>query len=93
MTFFELHTPIVAAHTDALRRDADALTPLPGARFPSAYPYEAFHRAVSAAIDVANDRAAGFQYEARRVAAAMDLTVTAAGTADSCLSQGLGRVL
>lgn len=93
MTFFELHAPIVAAHTDALRRDADALTPLPGARFPSSYPYEVFHRAITAAIDVANDRAAGFQHEARRVAAAMDLTVTAAGTVDTCLSRGLGRVL
>ncbi|OFT82942.1 hypothetical protein [Corynebacterium sp. HMSC29G08] len=93
MDTFALDSHTVTSHTDSLRADAAALNPLPGTSFPSFYPFTAFHEAYAAAASAAETRAQQVRDEARRVAAFMDLTVTAANTVDGNTSKGLGGLL
>ena len=93
MNTFALDSDTVTAHTDALRADAEALAALPRVPVPSFYPFSGFHAGFTAATAAEEKRSQEVRDEARRVAAAMDLTVLAADTVDGNTSAGLGGML
>lgn len=93
MTVFVLDASTVSTFTDDLRADAASLTLLGNPPFPSGGPFAAFRAAVDEAVTCANRRAEEVRADARRVAAAMDLTVHAAAAVDGCMCEALEAVL
>lgn len=93
MNVFELEAQRVRSHTDSLRADAGALSPLTDLPIPEVSPVANYARAVRDAIACANDKAEELQEAARRIAGNMDLTVQAAYHVDESTSQCLGGAL
>lgn len=79
--------------TDSLRADAAALHLLDDVPVPDIWPLTDFRTAVASAVAKANTDADALRAEAKRIAAAMDLTVDAASAVDACTCRELGATL